>query len=310
MINLTTLFKNHFDSDKIGDDKLKVFSEDHIQRLAVNNGSGLFTAILNDTVAAHNAYFGSITNEATNSAVQKARTMSVDNIIKTFKDEASRREGLVKSVFGKDTPAYQEFFPQGITEYREATKATVETLINRMVNAANAHLAEVGKEFVAIFTAIKTNFVSARSSQLGKIGEVATAKTTTETTRNALETQHTKNVHYIGFTFPGNVSRCMDFFDQSIIRAEQSSDTDGLGRAVGTITNSANGQAIHNAVIEIVGENIPKVRSKPDGKFRTHNVDTGVRQFLISKPGFTSVTVSKEIVDEGDTELNVGLNPE
>ena len=73
MINLTILFKNHFDSSKISDDKLKVFSEDHIQRINVNNGSGLFTAIMNDTVAAHTAYFGNITGEATNKAIQKWR---------------------------------------------------------------------------------------------------------------------------------------------------------------------------------------------------------------------------------------------
>lgn len=202
MINLTTLFKNHFDSSKISDEKLKVFSEDHIQRISVNNGSGLFTAIINDTVAAHTAYFGNITGEATNKAIQKSRTASVDNVISTFKEEVSRKEGHIKSLFGKDSVTYIEFFPRGISEYGSATKANVETLINRVVNVANTHSSEVGSDFINAFTNIQTNYTAARNAQLSKIGEVKANKTTTRTTRAALEIQLTKNLHYIGYTYP------------------------------------------------------------------------------------------------------------
>ncbi|MDF1549856.1 MAG: hypothetical protein P1P88_18660, partial [Bacteroidales bacterium] len=204
MINFTTLFKNHFDSGKISDDKLKVFSEDHIQRLNVNNGSGLFTAVINDTVAVHTEYFGHITNEATSQAIQKSRTASVDNIISTFKEEVSRREGLIKSLFGKDSVTYLEFFPKGISEYSSAIKANIETLINRMVNVATIHSAEVGADFIKAFTDIQTNYSSARSEQLNKIGEVKATKTNVKTTRSALEMQLTKNLHFIGYTFPGD----------------------------------------------------------------------------------------------------------
>jgi len=307
MINLTTLFKNHFDTKSISDDKLKVFSEDHIQRINVNNGSGLFTAIMNDTVAAHTAYFGNITGEATNKAIQKSRTASVDNIISTFKEEVSRREGLIKSLFGKDSATYLEFFPLGIKEYSSAIKANVETLINRMVNVANVHAAEAGNDFINAFTNIQTNYMAARSAQLSKIGEVKANKTTTKTTRNALEIQLTKNLHYIGYTYPADEARCLSFFDQSVIHYRQSSATDGLGRITGVITNAATKEPVLNAEIEITGTDIPKAHTDAEGKYRSRNVATGIYEVSISKQGYQTATVSKEIIDDGNTAMNVEL---
>ncbi|MCX6270419.1 MAG: hypothetical protein NTU44_04210 [Bacteroidetes bacterium] len=238
MINLSTLFENHFDSPKISDDKLKVFSEDHIQRIIVNNESGLFSTIENDTVKAHTAYFGDIVSESANQAIQKSRTASVDNIIATFKAEVSRREGHIRDLFGKESPTYLEFFPLGINEYSTAIKSNMETLINRLVTTANRHATEVGADFVQAFTNIQTNYTSARSTQLNKIGEVKANKTTSKTTRTALEIQLTKNLHYIGYTYPGDEERCLSFFNQHVLHYNQSNTDDGKGGETGGVTDT------------------------------------------------------------------------
>ncbi len=180
MINLNTLFKNHFDSPKISDDKLKVFSEDHIQRLSVNNETGMLTTTVNDTTAIHSSYFGAIVNEATNIAIRQSNTKSVDNIIDTFIRGVRRYEGAVRSALGEDSPAYLEFFPQGLTEYSNATKTNIERLINRFIKAADNHNAQLGGDIVSFFTNINTNYVSARTAQLGKIGQVSSNKSQTK----------------------------------------------------------------------------------------------------------------------------------
>ncbi len=309
MINFATLFKNHFDTGRISDDKLKVFSEDHIQRLNVNNSNGLFDAIINDTVAVHTAYFGHIAGEATNQAIQKSRTASVDNIISTFKSEVSRKEGLIKSLFGKDSVTYLEFFPKGVSEYSSANKTNIETLINRIVNVANIHMGEVGEDFIKTFTNIQAGYSSARSAQLNKMGEVKAEKTNVKDTRSALEVQLIKNLHFIAYTYPGNEARCLLFFDQSIINYKQSSATDGLGRITGIITNAATKEPILNAEVEITGINLPKAYTSSEGKYRSRNVAIGIYDISISKQGFQTVTLSKEIIDDGDTLLDMELVP-
>ena len=309
MINLITLLQNHFGAKSISDEKLKGFSEDHLQRLTANNEGGVFSTLITDTTAAHTLYFGHIHSEAVNKALQKSRTQSVDGIIAKFKEEVSRREGLIKNKFGKDSATYTEFFPLGISEYRGANKISLETLIARMVKVSNAHAAEVGDDFVKCFTDIQTSYAEARNTQMGKKGEVSIDKTNTKSARTALEIQLIKNLHFIAFTYPGDVVRCNSFFDQSIIQPKQSSASDGLGRLTGLITNATTKELVANAQVEVIDANIPNIYSDSTGKFRSRNVIVGTYKIRISKSGFQPVEVPVEVVDDGDTPLDVALAP-
>jgi hypothetical protein len=310
MINLQTLFENFFNTDRISDDNLKKFTQDHIQRLTNNNGSGMFTELLTDTNTAYTTYFGKITDKDLAFAVQQSLTMSADNLMETFKSSVSQKEGIIRGTYGKDSPVYQEFFPLGVSEYSNATKANIETLMTRMVNSSTAHVAELGLPFKTLFTDIKTNYIAARTAQLAKISEVSTDRTDTHTTRDVIETQLCKNLHFIGYSFPGNADRCMDFFDQSIVRPSQSSASDGIGRAAGIITNETTGVVLQDVVIDYADVATPSRKSKSDGTYRSSNVYIGGHRVRFSKPGFTTIEIPVVIVDAGDTPLDITLRPE
>lgn len=309
MINLITLFRNHFGAKSISDDKLKVFSEDHIQRLTANNEDGVFTTLITETTTAKNQYFGQISSEATGKALQKSHTKVVDDIMVSFKDEVSRREGLIKSLFGKDSSTYIEFFPNGISEYRGAKKANIETLIVRMATVASNHSAQVGEEFVKVFTDFQTSYTEARNSQMNQKGTVSAIKSNAKSKRTVLELQLIKNLHFIAYTYPGDDDRCSSFFDQSIIHFKQSSATDGLGRLSGLITHSITKEALANVGVEILDAGIPVCYTNTEGKFRSRNVDVGNYEVRIDKLGFRPVTMSVEVVDDGETLKNIELIP-
>lgn len=309
MINLTTLFKNHFGAKSISDDKLKVFSEDHLQRLTANNDGGVFTTLITETTTVHNQYFGQISSEATNRALQKSQTKVVDDIMASFKDEVSRREGLIKSLFGKNSSTYIEFFPNGVSEYRSAKKANIETLIVRMATVAAKYATQVGEEFVRVFTDFQTSYTDARSNQMNQKGAVSAIKNNAKSTRAALELQLIKNLHFIAYTFPGDENKCSSFFDQSIIQLKQSSASDGLGRLVGLITSSETKEAIPNVGVEIVDAGVPVFYTNAEGKYRSRNVDVGNYQVRIDKSGFQPVSLSVEVMDDGDTLKNIELIP-
>jgi len=310
MINFFNFFENIFDTDRISDDNLRKFCEDHIGRLTQNNSGGEFTIILTDITNKYTLYFGKMSNEDIAFAVQQSLTATVDNLIESFKDEASKQEKLISYHFAETTPAYQEFYPQGVTEYRNATKANVELLMARMVSACTAHQAVLGPAIVTLFTGFKTNFPLARNAQILKISEVTSDKTLTATTRNDIETQLIGNLHFIGFTFPGNPTRCMDFVDQSIIRASQSSASDGIGRAAGIITNETTGIPIGDVVVDYVGLFTPSKKSKPDGNYKAANAPVGAQHVRFSKPGFIAIEVPIILDDAGDTALDISLRPE
>lgn len=219
-MNFKKLFANFFNDKEISDEELKDFSQDGIARITANNGGGLFTTILNDTVNAHTAYFGAITDKDVKFAVQQSLTMSKDNIVRTFKQTVSEKEGIIKGSFegGVNSPEYQQFFPLGLTEYANATMGNIEVLINRMVTASGNNAGVLGAAFAAIWVTIQTNYNTARSLQLNKKGEVGVAREAVDTNRLPLELQWCKNLHFIGFTYPGQPDICATFFNQSLLK--------------------------------------------------------------------------------------------
>ena len=307
MLLFETIFKNHFDTKEISDDNLKKFTEDHIQRMTANNGGGTFTQLITDTANAYTTYFGNMSSEDIAFAAQQGLTITADTIVENFKDTVSQKEGIIKGTYGAGSATYQEFFPLGVSEYRQANKSNMETLMTRMVSASTAHLADLGAPFAAIWTGFKANYVAARTAQLLKISEVDATKTGTETSRNDLETQLLKNLFFVGFTFPGDVTQCMDFFKQDIIRYDVSSATDGKGRLVGTVKARSTGLPVFDAALEIIGTNVPVAHSKTDGTFKTQRADIGPRQLRVTASGFPDKTVDVDIADDGDTHLDINI---
>jgi hypothetical protein len=220
MLNLEKFFQNHFNSKRISDLNLKKFTEIHIQRLAANNGGGEFIEMITSITDAYNGYFGSLTEEDSKYAVQQGLTISVYNIVDTFKSAISRKEGLIRSQYGKDSSEYQEFFPLGVTEYSNATLANIESLMTRFVSAAARHSAVLGQALADEFTEYLDTFKEAREAQLSKIGEVAESRTDSTAKRDDVEIELYKNLHKIALMFPCEVERCMDFFDQSFIKSK------------------------------------------------------------------------------------------
>jgi hypothetical protein len=223
MLNLRKFFEILFNNPKISDDALRVFAEDHLQRLVANNDGGGYTTMIAATEQAVTDYFGSISSEDTATAIRGSLTKARDAVIASFQKAVRRREGRIRDTFGEDSPQYLEFFPQGLTEYAHATLGTTATLIDRLVNATTKYSAQLGQPMVDEFTALKTNYASAQREQAKKKGEVTSQKTTTSTNRDEVELQLMDNLLTLAKEFKGNPDRGMDFFDQSIIRPDSPS---------------------------------------------------------------------------------------
>lgn len=211
-------FTNPFDNPRISHNRLNLFSTDVIARITNGNGNGMFTALLVQLTNAYQDHFGDIKDVDLASAVLKSLTAAKDNVMATFKAMVQQQEGAVRSEFGRDSPTYLEFFPLGLTEYTNASLGNVETLMTRMVDRAQTYQADLGTDFVDMFTDVKTNFRAARSAQLTRKSTVSDERTSRHSTRAALNRELFRAMFTVGMNFPGDVDRCMDFFDQRILR--------------------------------------------------------------------------------------------
>ncbi len=296
MINLKTFFKNHFDNAEISDDHLRKFAEDHLARLKANNDDGSYTQMIAQTTQAFNNFSAAISKEDTQYTQQQGSTIEVDTIIADFKESVSRAEGLINYTFGIKSPAYQEFFPMGVTEYSHSNKANIETLMLRMANKAQKYSVQLNSAFVNQFSDFPLHYAATRQKQLEDIGRVSADKTITYEVRNALETQLMSNLLVIAARYLGNSERGMDFFDQSIIRRNIYTTDEG----------------------EMVNGNIDATTTKTllrdfdsNASFVLSNVGKTPLRFCISNTENDPCTSSGITVSEGDTitatilELNV-----
>ncbi len=235
MQNLNVFFKNHFNTKEISDDNVRKFTEINLQRMITNNPGGIYASLITDTTAAYNGYFGAITDEDTITAIKEGSTVAMSNAVAAFKSAASQKEGIVRGTYGVNSPTYQEFYPHGITEYTTATLENVATLMERMVNAATAHVADLGALFLALFTGLRDDFASARTAQLALIGEVSGRKDVTVSTRDIVEIQLMKNVLFIAFNNVGNLEAVNTYFDQSFLRGATEKTFSGNVAASSTV---------------------------------------------------------------------------
>lgn len=224
MIDLRNLFKNYFDTSKISDDTIRKGAKDHLARLAANNQRGVLSQMINDTQSAYREFCTAIDTEDQNFATQQASTLEVDAMLDEFKKNVSRYEGAVRSEFGVNSKAYQEFFPQGQSEYSLLSKSNAEMLMERMDALCRKYSGALSNTMVSLFANYNLNYENLRTQQLQYIANNTVLKANTAKARTALELQMCRNLLLIAAENVGSPNVLNAYFDQSIFRPNKAKD--------------------------------------------------------------------------------------
>ena len=194
MQDFDVFFKIHFSNRQISDDELNGYTTENIRLLAAVPRFGTVATTL---LAAHTVYFGAITNEGTNAAIQKGLSQAMENARDGFLATLSRHEGAIRSKFGVGSASYLRFFPAGLTEYRDAKMDQIDQKLTRLTQAFTDLGAQLDPSVVADFTAAAVGsapphgaiplFTQARAAQLAAKASTTASKNPSATTREALE---------------------------------------------------------------------------------------------------------------------------
>lgn len=213
MQNLEVFFLSHFDTPRLSDERVRKFTEAHLRSMAI---TGLYPTLVTNTQTAYEAYFGAMKDEGTVTAVREGQTRAVELVVDAIKTQISRREGTVRGEFGEHSAEYQEFFPQGVTEYRQATLGNIEEKVDRFIVACEKYKTQL-PGLKAVFTDLVDRFTAAREAQLLTKGTVAQDKVASATKRDVLELQLMINILTIALDHVGDPQGGLAFFDQSIL---------------------------------------------------------------------------------------------
>jgi hypothetical protein len=213
MISPERFFGNFFDDIHIINVRLYNFGQDTLGKLTAANGGGDYTSLIALLTPALAAFGTEVSDVDVALALQKGKTLTVDQVMAAFKLTMSVKEGVIADdLGGRNTPAYMEFYPRGIDEYSRATKAEMPTLTARVRTAATAHSGALGAALTTLLTGFKAQWEGARSQQDTQKGSVEDNRSQRTTARIALEHVLLTTVHTIAAKFPGNVEQCLTFF--------------------------------------------------------------------------------------------------
>jgi len=242
MLNPIRLSNDIFDDPKLSDQKLRTYSDDQLIRIANNNPGGIYTGLITATTTAYTAYYGNMTNEAVILAVSEGLTVAMNGARTIVWDKLSTQQGLLVFLFGEESSIYQQFLPQGLTEYHNAALDNLTIILDRYETAAVAHLtAGYPLEVTAVATMI-ANYKAARTAQRDAFSQTDTLRTGRRETRKVLTVQLTRNLLILASDFIDNPDRFEDYYDAALLPIGTSNKGDDTSLTLsGMVTDSVTG---------------------------------------------------------------------
>jgi hypothetical protein len=217
MGKFNAFFVNPFDDLRITDLRLKNFTDDHIQKMTAANTGTRFTAFIAATQTALGAFVLTLIGEESHVAARKSRTENVTTILNQFKKLVRTKEPVIRVAFENQPTIITEFFPNGLTEYSNATVGNVGILMERLIGVITARAAALPTGFVTQFSDIKTQFTTARTEQQDEKGHVSNVKAISSAERTNLVKQLYKNLINIAVICISNPAEGAGMFDESLL---------------------------------------------------------------------------------------------
>lgn len=221
MIDLDRLFENWFESPEITPTRKLSFADDLRDRLAANNAGGEFNVILPELDAALTAAGGATSSEAVALAVRKAGVQGKVTLLEEIKTLISRRSGRISDNFGKKSAIYTEFFPSGVTAYRDMNEGEVEQNLDVILAAAKKHDLDMETEFKAL----KLSWLAAKQAAGDKIATASAIGGNQDAAIATLNTVLMKVIFTAALAFTGDEKMGPILFNQARLYPASSSDT-------------------------------------------------------------------------------------
>ena len=230
-----TIFDNFFDSIHITSTRLRNFGDDTINRLSADSANMGWGPLVNTLRLAVDALGQELGDVDTAVNIRLGDTDTVDGFLKSFGAYMSDNEPFIaRAVGGKGSPAYLEFYPEGLSEYTRANKTTGPVLLARVKTAAAKYGAQLGAPMDAELAAFEPAYMDLRGNQQGAKGSVDDNRSERTEARKNLETALLRAIYQVADKYPGNVAQCKSYFDfRRLYSAGRHHDTGSGGNQPG-----------------------------------------------------------------------------
>lgn len=211
-------FSNLFDSKKIINSRLQIFTRFVIEALILNNDGDIFKDVIARLKAAYTVYFGNYETKNLNIAQRMGATKSLNDVTALFADSVRTKYNLIASVYPEGSEEYIAFFPFGLSEFSKLTRGNVLVVSNRIAICAKNYEAKLGgTTFSALFANLDKQIEDAINEQTKRKTKVAKVSGDVINSRHPIEDELMKVLYLIGATFWPDLVKCNSFFDFSLL---------------------------------------------------------------------------------------------
>jgi len=218
---------NPLDYVIVGATRRYQYAEDNIKSMKTNNPNNVFDPLIAATEEKLNVYKGNTSDSKINEALRIAHTSEVKIEMDEIIINAGKCEGLVKSVFGKNTPIYLQFFPFGLSEFHDANPTECLDLLDRLINAATENKQQLGNGlFIDLFKSSKIRLKKVIDDQKISGSKVKSSKEIKEILWNELKKQLYKNMLTIALHYIDNLNMVHTYFNPTLLRLRHHNNDD------------------------------------------------------------------------------------
>ena len=217
MKTIKNLFANLFMVAAITNLRLIDFAQDMLARLNKNNPGNIYDAIIADTQVLITNLLATLGNRSTDSSTYSGSTLSKSIARAQLYNYLKRKEGLIKDKFGKPSPEYNEFFPQGLTGYLRATDAEFRIMAQTAVAKATQYESTLGAAFKTELNDLYKAYDSAFNTQDTNKSNISTASAEEQAAELSLERQLTTNSLFIAYHNVDNATAFDTYFNTNLL---------------------------------------------------------------------------------------------
>jgi len=220
------LANNPLDMVEVSYSRRSQYAHIHLVRLTANNPNGVYNHLISELTPALDAYSGNLSGTDLQKAISKGCTFELNDCSELFRHTASRYEGLVKSVFSKDSQPYLSFFPQGLDEFYHASQDRIRVLIGRLLAQGVLYKEQLGQnDYLDLFTNLQHRYETAFTAQKESLGNVKNSRPIRDILWIGLKKQLYKNMLFIAYTNIDDPKVMLTYFEPSLLRYHDNSST-------------------------------------------------------------------------------------
>lgn len=217
MRQLTSFFKNPFDSKEISLAELCAFTTDTLENLQADNPAGVHDARIAGTTAAYSVVETCFNEDIAKLGTRKARKTAKNLYRENLREGTERVEIALKAAFGPKAAEVQQAFPSGRNIFNTCTDDHVNNHLSVMNSVVAANAASLLPATVTFSASLLSGWTAVYAQSESATAAKGHTEVEKRAARQALQHQLYLALAHLMLTYPAQPAKLQQYMKQHLL---------------------------------------------------------------------------------------------